>query len=59
MCWTSANAANSRGKQALNRAITMLLVPTLGLMAGFVGLTVRYNRQRRNELDETGHEDQD
>jgi hypothetical protein len=51
MCWSSANAADSTGRQALNRAVTMLLVPTLGLMAGFVGLTVHYNRKRHHEED--------
>jgi hypothetical protein len=51
MCWSSANAAGERGKQALNNAVTMLLVPTLGLMAGFVALTVRYSRQEEDEED--------
>ncbi|MGE0405967.1 MAG: hypothetical protein AB7O65_06690 [Candidatus Korobacteraceae bacterium] len=45
MCWTSANGADSGGKRALNRAVTMLLVPTLGLMAGFVVLAVRYGKR--------------
>jgi hypothetical protein len=48
MCWTSANAASNRGKQALNNGITLMLVPTLGLIAGFVGLTVVYDRKRND-----------
>jgi heme/copper-type cytochrome/quinol oxidase subunit 2 len=53
MCWSSANAAGERGKQALNNAVTMLLVPTLGFMAGFVVLTVRYSRQRENDEEDS------
>jgi hypothetical protein len=49
MCWTSANASSQRGKIALNRGITLMLVPTLGLLAGFVGLTVVYNRKDDDE----------
>ncbi len=51
MCWASANAASLRGKRALNNGITLMLVPTLGLMAGFVGLTVLYNRQDSRDHD--------
>jgi hypothetical protein len=57
MCWSSANGAGDEGGgRALNRAVTMLLLPTLGLMAGFVGLAVRYNRRREADSEEDSAE---
>ena len=49
MCWTSANGASSKGKEALDRGILVLLVTTLGLVGGFVGLTVGYSRRSDDE----------
>jgi hypothetical protein len=57
MCWSSANGSGDEsGKRAMSRAVTMLLVPTLGLMAGFVGLAVRYNRRRAAAVEEDEQE---
>jgi len=52
MCWSSADAAANRGKRALNNGITLMLVPTLGLMAGFAGLTVVYSRKQKDGEDD-------
>ncbi len=40
MCYTSAEGASNRGQLALSHAVMILMVPTLGLIAGFVGMTV-------------------
>ena len=51
MCWNSATGADERGKSALSRAVTVLLVPPLGLMAGIAGLSIRYAKRRDGDLE--------
>ena len=52
MCYTSAEGASKQGQLALSRAVMILMVPTLGLMAGFVGMTVYLKDSHRREEDE-------
>ncbi len=40
MCYTSAEGASQRGQLALSHAVMILMIPTLGLIAGFAGITV-------------------
>jgi hypothetical protein len=42
LCYESASAAGQKGQKAISRAIIVLLVPTLSLMAGLVTIAVRY-----------------
>jgi hypothetical protein len=54
MCYTSASNAGKNGQKALNRAVTILLIPPVGIMTLLVGFAFTYNRQRE---EETGPED--
>ena len=49
MCYTSAENAGKNGQKALNRAVTILLIPPVGMMALLVGFAFTYNRQREEE----------
>ena len=40
MCYTSAEGASKRGQLALSHAVLALMIPTLGLIVGFAGITV-------------------
>jgi hypothetical protein len=53
MCYTSAEGASQRGQLALSHAVMILMIPTLGLIAGFVGITVYFkdSHQREDEDD--------
>jgi hypothetical protein len=53
MCYTSAANAGKNGQKALNRAVTILLIPPVGMMTLLVGFAFAYNRQR---AEETGSE---
>ena len=44
MCAASADAADAKGKQAMKRAVTMLAIPPLAIMGGFVVYAVKRNR---------------
>jgi hypothetical protein len=44
MCAASADAADAKGKQAMKRAVTMLAIPPLAIMGGFVWYAVKRNR---------------
>ncbi len=46
MCYESAKHAGADGTRAINRAVLVLLVPTVTLIGGMVGLTLRYNRHQ-------------
>ena len=42
MCASSAQAAEQQGQKALRRGITVLMLPTLGIMVALVGVAYRY-----------------
>ena len=49
MCYSSAKSASKDGQRALNKAVIVLLVPPVGLMAFGVGFAFRYGRLRDDE----------
>ena len=51
MCYTSAEGASKKGQLALSHAVLALMIPTLGLMAGFVGITVYFKDSHQREDD--------
>ena len=53
MCYTSAEGANQKGQLALSHAVIVLMIPTLGLIAGFAGITV-YLKDSHQREDDTG-----
>ncbi len=46
MCYTSAKGSSAKGQKALTRAVLVLLLPTLTIMAGLVGVGYTYSRKR-------------
>ena len=52
MCYTSAEGASQRGQLALSHAVLALMIPTLGLIAGFAGITVYMKDSHQREDDE-------
>jgi hypothetical protein len=51
LCYESASAAGKKGQQAITRAIVVLLMPTIGMMAGLVTLAVRYKGVEERKHD--------
>jgi len=52
MCYSSASAASKDGLRAINKAVLVLLGPTVGFMAvGFV-LAFRYSKKRDEDNEE-------
>ena len=49
MCYSSAKSASKDGQRALNKAVIVLLVPPVGLMAFGVGFAFRYGKLRDGE----------
>ena len=49
MCYTSAKAASPKSQKALSRAVLVLLLPTVSMMAGIVGIGYGYSRHRDRE----------
>jgi hypothetical protein len=49
MCYNSAKGAGAKGQKALSHAVLILLLPTIGLMAGMVGVGYGYSRKRDRE----------
>ena len=51
MCATSAEGASQKGQLALSHAVIVLMIPTLGLIAGFAGITIylKDSHQRDDE----------
>ena len=52
MCYTSAEGASQRGQLALSHAVLALMIPTLGLIAGFAGITVYMKDSHQREDEE-------
>ena len=52
MCYSSALGAGMKGQQALSRAVTILLIPPVGMMIGLVSLGALYARRRDRAHDE-------
>lgn len=52
MCYTSAEGASQRGQLALSHAVLALMIPTLGLIAGFAGVTVYMKDSHQREDDQ-------
>jgi hypothetical protein len=54
MCYSSASGTTLQGKQALSRAVLILLVPPVGLMTFGMAVAFRYGKKRDEEdsLDE-------
>jgi hypothetical protein len=47
MCYTSARGASNDSQKALSRAVLVLLLPTLSLIGGIVGLTYKFRNSRQ------------
>lgn len=46
MCYSSALGASQKGQRAMSRAVTVLLIPPVGMMIGLVGMGALYARRR-------------
>ena len=46
MCYSSALGASQKGQRAMSRAVTVLLIPPVGMMIGLVGVGALYARRR-------------
>lgn len=46
MCYSSALGASAKGQRAMSRAVTILLIPPVGMMIGLVGIGALYARRR-------------
>jgi len=46
MCASSAQAADQEGQKALRRGITVLMLPTVGIMIALVGVAYRFRNGR-------------
>ncbi len=49
MCYSSAKGAGTKGQKALTRAVLVLLLPTISIMGGLVGIGYSYSRKRDRE----------
>ncbi len=51
MCYSSASAASKDGLRAINKAVLVLLGPTVGFMAVGMVLAFRYSKKRDEDQD--------
>src|ERR1700730_14307021 len=49
MCYSSAKSSSKDGQRALSKAVLVLLVPPVGLMAFGVGFAFRYGKRRDDQ----------
>jgi hypothetical protein len=49
MCYESAAGAGQKSQMALNRAVLVLLVPTVTMLVGFVGIAFAYRREHGDD----------
>ncbi len=49
MCYSTAAAASKDGQRAVNKAILVMLVPTLGFMTLGIGAARQYSKKRDQE----------
>ena len=49
MCYSSAAGAGEKSQMALNRAVLVLLIPAVTMLAGFVGIAFAYRREPNEE----------
>jgi hypothetical protein len=52
MCYSSASAASKDGLRAINKAVLVLLGPTVGFMAAGMVLAFRYSKKRDEDQDD-------
>jgi hypothetical protein len=52
MCYSTAAAASKDGQRAVNKAILVMLVPTLGFMTVGIGAARQYSKKRDQEREE-------
>jgi hypothetical protein len=48
MCYESAKHAGADGQRAINRAVLVLLVPTITLIGGMVGVTLHFKDRNQD-----------
>jgi len=53
MCSSSAKATGEKGRKVLTRAVAVLLFPTLGIMGLIAGAAFRYNRNHRDDQQDS------
>ena len=51
MCYESAKHAGGDGQKAINRAVLVLLVPTVTLIGGMVAVTLHYRDRNQESQD--------
>ncbi|MGA8309698.1 MAG: hypothetical protein WB755_06690 [Terriglobales bacterium] len=51
MCYSTAAAASKDGQRAVNKAILVMLVPTLGFMTVGIGAARQYSKNRDKDKE--------